>query len=107
MKYDTQGTCDEHMERIARRVVTEFRSVCVKLKELKPEIQTIRDWFCDHQRGSMTLYGCRSFKEFCERNDRLNRKEQTVYAMLGNTRKDEDARKATSKARTSSVQSAH
>ena len=74
------NTADPKMEKLAARVVKVFTACCTKLKELKPEIEQIRDWFLS-QPGSKTLAGCRSFKEFCE--TKLNRTEQAVYAMLG------------------------
>ena len=57
-----------------------FRRVCVKLRELKPKVEQIRSYFQRNVRGSVTLSGCRSFREFCEK--RLHRTEQSVYRML-------------------------
>jgi hypothetical protein len=71
---------DPEKEKLAAQVVETFTGCCTKLKELKKDIEQIRQWFKD-LKGSQTLAGCRSFKEFCEK--RLNRTEQAVYAMLG------------------------
>lgn len=91
-KNNQQGTAaDPDMEKLAQSVAEKFTTLCTKLKELKPEISRIQEWFRNHQRGSVTLSGCRSFKEYCEQ--RLNRTEQAVYAMLG----DKVAKKKTMK----------
>ena len=67
-------------EERAQKLVDEFAPLCAKLKDLKPEIEKVKADF-KKVKGSQTILGCRHFKEFCEK--KLNRKEQTVYAMLG------------------------
>ncbi len=73
------------MERLAEEVTTQFSTVCVKLRELKPKIQQIQSYFQRNVRGSVTLSGCRSFREFCEK--RLHRSEQAVYRLLSSDTK--------------------
>jgi len=69
------------MESLAAWAAEGFGSVCRKLGELRPAIERIQAWYQNHPRGSTTLLGCASFKEYCKR--RLHRHESTVYRMLG------------------------
>lgn len=71
----------QRMERMLREVVMKFNSHCRSLRELRPQIEQIDAYFDSHPRGSVTLAGCRSFKECCEKL--LHMSEQRVYAMLG------------------------
>jgi hypothetical protein len=71
-------------EKRAQKLVDEFVPLCVKLKALKPQIEEVQADF-KKIKGSQTILGCRYFKQFCE--TKLNRKEQTVYEMLGDYRK--------------------
>ncbi len=89
------------MERLAEEVTTQFSTVCVKLKELRPKIEQIRSYFQENIRGSVTLSGCRSFREFCER--RLHRREQTVYRLLSS----DTNKKTQKKTRVPKVPTAH
>jgi hypothetical protein len=73
------------MEKLAEEVTTKFSTGCVKLRELKPKVEKIRSYFQENVRGSVTLSGCRSFREFCEK--RLRRREQSVYRMLSSDTK--------------------
>lgn len=66
---------------------------CTKLKELRPKIERIHDYYTDHMRGSVTVAGCRSFREFCTK--KLDRTTQAVYAMLGDYRKRKSKPKKT------------
>jgi len=80
-KYDLNVHADR--ERFVQEVVIYFTTWHKKLKELKPQIEQVRELFAQHVRGSVTLCGCGSFKEFCL--TKLGVKtEQAVYAMLGN-----------------------
>jgi hypothetical protein len=69
------------MEAIAKETALEFRDRFRKLRELKPKIQRIQDYFTNSVRGSVTLAGCSSFKEYCEK--KLGRTRQAVYSLLG------------------------
>jgi len=69
------------MEKLAAQIVRDFATVCAKLKDLRQPIETIQSWFRAHRRGSTSLLGCASFREFCTK--RLRRDESTVYRMLG------------------------
>ena len=69
------------MESLAKETTQEFRDRFRKLRELKPKIQRIQDYFANNVRGSVTLAGCSSFKEFCEK--KLGRTKQAVYSLLG------------------------
>jgi hypothetical protein len=71
-------------EKRAQKLVDEFAPLTQKLTALKPQIVEIQADF-KKIKGSQTILGCRYFKEFCEK--KLNRKEQTVYEMLGDYRK--------------------
>jgi hypothetical protein len=73
----------------AQRLVNEL-ALCVKLKALKPQIVEVQADF-KKLKGSQTIFGCRSFKEFCEQ--KLGRTEQAVYAMLGDYSKKQKAKK--------------
>jgi hypothetical protein len=88
------------METLAEEVATGFSTVCVKLRELKPKIEQIRSHFQENKRGSVTLSGCRSFREFCE--NRLHRTEQAVYRLLSS-----DSKKSQRKTRVPKVPTAH
>jgi hypothetical protein len=71
---------NSEIEKLAEEVAAEFGTVCAKLSELRPKVEKIQLYFRESVRGSVTLAGCRSFREFCEK--RLRRCEQTVYKML-------------------------
>jgi hypothetical protein len=77
-------------EKRAQQLINEFAPLCVKLKALKPQIEKVQADF-KKLKGSQTILGCRHFKEFCEK--KLNRKEQTVYAMLGDYTKKQKSKK--------------
>jgi hypothetical protein len=83
------------MEKIAEEVAAEFGTVCAKLSELRPKVEKIQLYFRESVRGSVTLAGCRSFREFCEK--RLRRCEQTVYKMLASDPKRREPGKTTPK----------
>lgn len=70
------------MEKFAAKLVADWTDGLAKLKELAPDIKKVEDYFQKHVRGSVTLMGCSSFKQFCEK--RLNRDRSTVYKMLKN-----------------------
>jgi hypothetical protein len=98
---DSQNVSLAHkMERLAEEVTTQFSTVCVKLKELRPRVEQIRSYFRENIRGSVTLSGCRSFREFCEK--RLRHSEQAVYRMLSS-----DTKKSQKKTRVPKVPTAH
>jgi hypothetical protein len=79
------------MERLAADVTTEFLAACVKLRELKPKIEQIRLFFQKNVRGSVTLAGCGSFRDFCKMH--LHRTEQAVYKMLSSDSKRQQEKK--------------
>jgi hypothetical protein len=85
------------MERLAVQVVRDFATVCAKLKDVRQPIETIQSWFRSHPRGSTSLLGCATFKEFCEK--KLHRHESTVYRMLGNSRAMLEAKRADARRR--------
>ncbi len=68
------------MEKLAADVTTEFLGACGKLRELKPKIELIRTYYKENVRGSVTLAGCRTFRDFCKMH--LHRTRQAVYKML-------------------------
>ena len=68
------------MEKLAADVAKQFSAACLKLKELRPKIEKIQSYFQQNVRGSVTVAGCGSFRQFCK--DRLHRTEQAVYQML-------------------------
>lgn len=70
------------MEQFAAKLVAEWTDGLAKLKELAPDIKKVEEHFQMHVRGSVTLMGCSSFKQFCEK--RLKRDRSTVYKMLKN-----------------------
>jgi hypothetical protein len=70
------------MEKLAATLVAEWIDGLAKLKELAPDIKKVEEYFQKHVRGSATLIGCSSFKQFCEK--RLKRDRTTVYKMLKN-----------------------
>ncbi len=86
------------MEKLAAEVAAKFATVCVKLRQLKPEIEKIRSYFQESIRSSVTLAGCRSFREFCE--NRLYRSQQAVYKMLSSATKEHTEKKKVVKATT-------
>jgi hypothetical protein len=67
-------------ERLAVFIEQQFNEQCQKLRDLKPQIEAVREAF-KTLKGSKTIAGCRSFPEFCEK--KLHRTKQAVYAMLG------------------------
>jgi len=67
-------------EELAVLVEAEFNGYCQKLRDLKPQVEAVREAF-KTLTGSKTIAGCRSFPEFCEK--KLHRTKQAVYAMLG------------------------
>jgi hypothetical protein len=69
------------MEALAGKVAQEFRITCRKLRPLLPKVKRIQDYFAAKVRGSVTLAGCQTFKDFCEK--KLGRSPQAVYSMLG------------------------
>jgi hypothetical protein len=79
------------MEKLAADVTKEFSAACLKLKELRPRIKKIQRYFQKNVRGSVTLAGCGSFREFCK--DRLHRSEQAVYRMLSSDGKKQKEKK--------------
>ena len=70
------------MEKLAAQTALEFRACSRELRTLQPKIQHIQDYFASSVRGSVTLAGCSSFKEYCEK--KLGRTRQAIYALLGN-----------------------
>jgi len=88
---NSKGAMDKNhadMEKFATETVSTWHGQLAKLKELAPAIDRIEKYFSDHVRGSVTLLGCSSFKDFCEK--RLKRHRNTVYEMLRDykTKKD-------------------
>ena len=70
------------MEQFAKDLVSTWHGHLAKLMELASQIEEVEEYFRKHVRGSVTLLGCKSFKEFCEK--RLNRHRNSVYEMLRN-----------------------
>jgi hypothetical protein len=90
---NSKGAMSENhadMERFATETVSTWHGQLAKLKELAPAIDRIEKYFSDHVRGSVTLLGCSSFKEFCEK--RLKRHRNTVYEMLRNYKAEKDGK---------------
>jgi len=87
---------NSEIEKLAEEVAAHFETVCAKLSELRPKVEKIKSYFRESIRGSVTLAGCRSFREFCEK--RLHRCEQTVYKMLASDTKKREPGKTTPKA---------
>ncbi len=81
----------QEMEELARDVAKEFHSYCRKLRSLRPKIERIQSYFNNNVRGSVTLAGCSSFKEYCEK--KLGRTKQAVYSMLGSYPKKQKEKK--------------
>ena len=81
------GAKHKQMETLATKLVSEWHGHLSKLKELAPSIEEVEKYFQKHVRGSVTLMGCSSFKEFCEK--RLKRDRSTVYKMLKNLSREE------------------
>lgn len=77
-----QDSKHDEMEKFAAKLVAEWTAPLAKLMELAPAVKKVEDYFQTHVRGSVTLTGCSSFKEFCEK--RLKRDRSTVYKMLKN-----------------------
>jgi len=77
-------------ENRAQKLADEFAPLCVKLRALKPQIEEVQADF-KKLKGSQTILGCRSFKDFCEK--KLDRTEQAVYAMLGDYSKKQKSKK--------------
>src|SRR5208337_3688866 len=77
-------------EKRAQQLVDEFAPLCVKLKTLKPQIVVVQADF-RKIKGSQTILGLRSFKEFCSK--KLSCTEQGVYAMLGDYYTKQKAKK--------------
>ena len=69
------------MEKLLRETGQRFKTRRRSLRQLRPEIEIIRAYFKEHVRGSVTLGGCRSFKECCPKFFGCG--EQAVYSMLG------------------------
>lgn len=67
-------------EELAVFVEAEFNGHCQKLRDLKPQVEAVREAF-KTLTGSKTIAGCRSFPEYCE--TKLHRTKQAVYSMLG------------------------
>jgi len=88
--YDLSVHADR--EHFVQEVVVYFTTWHKKLRELKPQIVIVQGLFAQHVRGSVTLCGCRSFKEFCVTKLGV-KSEATVYAMLGNYSEKAKARK--------------
>jgi hypothetical protein len=72
-------------EKLALSLQKSFAPLCIKLTSLKPQVEKMRDLFAELVKGSVTIAGCKSFGEFCEK--KLGRKRQTVYEMLGDYKK--------------------
>jgi phage-related protein len=85
----------------AQKLVNELAPLCVKLKDLKPLIVELQADF-KKLKGSQTIFGCRSFKEFCEQ--KLGRTEQAVYAMLGDYSKKQQKQNGRSSHRSTAHQ---
>ena len=79
----------DERESLARRVVDEFRVVCVKLAQLETDIRALWREFDSLPPGEKIL-GCRNKKEFC--TERLGRTPRAVRYMLngGNERRGEN-----------------
>lgn len=77
----TDSICKNTVDRRAQQLVDNWTSSLRKLRDLKPEIEWIRDEFKNRIVGSETILGCRNFKAFCLTH--LKRSEQAVYALLG------------------------
>jgi len=85
-------------EERARKVVAKFGVVCATLKEIKPEVDAIKEFFNAHPRNTVEVLGCKSFRDFCL--DRLHRNESTVYKMLrGDEKKEKEPKKPVPKKR--------
>jgi hypothetical protein len=69
-------------EKLLRETGGKFKTRCRSLRELKPDIDALRAYFQEHVKGSVTLCGCRYFKDACLKF--FGRSEQAIYAMLGN-----------------------
>ena len=90
---NSNGTVDKmraEMEEFAKKTVSAWETQLAKLKELAPAIDRIERYFSEHVRGSVTLLGCSSFKEFCEK--RLKRHRNSVYEMLRNYKAEKDGK---------------
>jgi hypothetical protein len=89
MKHETEKSKSrfnlEEAEKLACNLEKQFAPICAKLKSLKPEVEKMHAMFTELCKGSVTIAGCRSFGEFCEK--KLGRKRQTVYEMLGEYKK--------------------
>ncbi len=82
----------------ARKVVAKFGVVCATLKEVKPEVDAIREFFNARPRNTVEVLGCKSFRDFCL--DRLHRNESTVYKMLrGDEKREKEPKKRVPKKR--------
>jgi hypothetical protein len=81
----------------ARKVVARFGVVCATLKEMKPEVDAIKEFFNARPRNTVEVLGCHSFRDFCL--DRLHRNESTVYKMLRGDEKQEEPKKRVPKKR--------
>jgi len=91
-------------EELASFVEKEFNGCCQKLRDLKPQIEAVREAF-KTLTGSKTIADCRSFPEFCEK--KLNRTKQAVYAMLGDySEKSKKAGQSSDKKKTTQQQAA-
>lgn len=77
----------EVIEKLATKLVADWTVACGKLKSLAPQVDEVEKYFANHVRGSVTVLGCRSFKEFC--TEKLKRDRSTVYEMLRDWRKPE------------------
>jgi hypothetical protein len=86
------------IEERARKVVAKFGVVCATLKEMKPEVDAIKEFFNARPRNTVEVLGCKSFRDFCL--DRLHRNESTVYKMLrGDEKKEKEPKKRVPKKR--------
>ncbi|HTA22658.1 MAG TPA: hypothetical protein VK763_03925 [Terriglobales bacterium] len=71
---------NKHAEDLAQRILEQLESAwCVKLKELKDEIEELLVHF-RNLKGKQAIAGCKTWAQFCER--KLHRTDRAVRKML-------------------------
>jgi hypothetical protein len=73
-------------EELASRILGQLDdALCVKLKELKDDLERLRDEFKDLN-GGETIAGCKTWAEFCEK--KLHRTDRAVRKMLAGAKSE-------------------
>ena len=71
---------NEGAEALASQVLEQIDAICIKLRELKPQLEQLRGCFQGLSKSKGTIAGCRTWNEFC--TTKLHRTRRAVNGLL-------------------------